>query len=93
MAQSFDFNLQVIPAFWPIHTIEPHTQWCNRIEQFHLAITVKENIDIDNLKNPVELEAEIPILEGAQDSETETQRKARKARNKEIMKVYENAED
>ena len=36
---------------------------------------------------------EIPILKGAHDSEIETQRKAREATNKEVMRVYEIAED
>ena len=35
----------------------------------------------------------IPVLEGAQESETDPQRKTREARNKETMRVYENAED
>ena len=38
-------------------------------------------------------EAEISILDGFQDSENETQRKIREARNKEVSRVYENAED
>ena len=38
-------------------------------------------------------ETEISILEGAQDSENETQKKIREARNKEVSRVYENAED
>ena len=33
------------------------------------------------------------IVQGAQDSENETQRKAREVRTKEVMRVYENAED
>ena len=58
-----------------------------------MALIANDNIDIDNLKDPAQSEIKIPILEGAQDSETETQRKAREARNKEVMKVYEKAED
>ena len=58
-----------------------------------LALMAKVGFDIDNLKDPVESEVEIPISEGAQDSETETQRKARETRNIEVMKVYDNAED
>ena len=38
-------------------------------------------------------ETEISILEGAQDSENETQKKIREARNKGVSRVYENAED
>ena len=41
----------------------------------------------------MELETTIPILEGAQESETYPQRKAREARNEETMRVYEHAED
>ena len=41
----------------------------------------------------MELETTIPILKGAQESENEPQRKAREARNKETMRVYEHAED
>ena len=94
MAQSTtDSNLWGIPAFWPNHTIEPPTQWNNWIGQFDLAIIAKENLDIDNLKVPLELETTIPILEGAQESETDPQRKAREARNKKTMRVYEHAED
>ena len=51
---SFDSNLRGIPAFRPNHTVEPPTQWNNWIDQFHLAIIAKENLDIDNLKEPVE---------------------------------------
>ena len=94
MAQSsIDSNMRGIPAFWPNHTIEPPTQWTNWIDQFHLAIIAKENLDIDNLKEPLELETTIPILEGAQESENEPQRKAREARNKETMGVFEHSED
>ena len=34
-----------------------------------------------------------PILEGTQDSETETQRKTREATNKEVTRANENAEE
>ena len=67
--------------------------WNNWIDQFHLAIIAKDNLDIDNLKEPLEGETTIPILEGAQESETDPQRKAREARNKVTMRVYEHAED
>ena len=50
-------------------------------------------MDIDNLKEPLELETTIPMLEDAQGSENETQRKPREARNKEVLRVNENAED
>ena len=94
MAQSStDSILRGIPAFWPNHTVEPPTQWINWIDQLHLAIIAKENLDIDNLKEPLEQETTIPISEGAQDSENEPQRKAREARNKETMRVHEHAED
>ena len=84
MAQLSDSKLRGIPASWPNHTIERPT---------HLAIIAKENIDIDNLKDSAQSETKIPILEGAQDSKTETQRKDREARNKEVLKIYEKAED
>ena len=94
MAQSTtDSNLRGIPAFWPYHTVEPPTQWNNWIDQFLLAIIAKENLDIDNLKEPLKGETTIPVLESAQESETDPQRKAREARNKETMRVYEHAED
>ena len=94
MAQSTtDSNLRGIPAFWPNHTVEPPTQRNNWIDQFHLAIIAKENLDLDNLKEPMEGETTLPILEGAQESETDQQRKAREARNKETMRVYEHAEE
>ena len=90
MAQSTtDSNLRGNPAFWPNLTVEPPTQWTNWVDEFHLAIIAKENLDIDNLKEPLESETTIPILEGAQESEIESQRKAREARNKETMRVYE----
>ena len=73
---STDSNLRGIPAFWPNHTIEPPTQWINGIDQFHLAIIAKENLDVDNLKEPLELETTIFILEGARDSENDPQWKA-----------------
>ena len=73
--------------------MEPPTQRTNWIEQFHLAIIAKENLDIDNLKAPLDLGTTIPILEGAQESENDPQRKASEARNKETMRVYEHAED
>ena len=78
---------------WPNHTIEPPIQWNNWRNQLHLAIIAKKNSDKDNLKEPLELETTIPILEGAQESENEPQRKAREARNKETIRVYEHAED
>ena len=94
MAQSTtDSNPRGIPAFWPNHAVEPPTQWNNWIDQFHLAIIAKENLDIDNLKEPVEEETTLPILEGAQESETDPQRKATEARIKETMRVYEHAEE
>ena len=68
-------------------------QWNNWIDQFHLAIIANENLDIDNLKEPLELETTIPILKSAQESENEPHRKAREARKKETMRVYEHAED
>ena len=93
MAQSADSNLRRIPVFWPNHTVEPPTHWSNWIYQFHLAIFAQENIDIDNLKDLLESETDIPILEFAQGSEKETQKKAREVRIKEVKKVYDNAED
>ena len=69
------------------------TQWSNWIDQFHLAIIAKESLDNENLKQPLEQETAIPILEDVQDSENETQRKATEARNKETMQVYEHSED
>ena len=78
MAQSTtDSNLRGIPSFWPNHTLESPTHWNNWIDQFHLAMIAKENLYIDNLKEPVEGETTIPILEGAQESEFDQQRKAR----------------
>ena len=63
MAQSStDSNLRGTPAFRPNHTVEPPTQWTNWIYQFHLAIIAKENLDIDNLKEPLELETTNSIL-------------------------------
>ena len=41
----------------------------------------------------MEGETTLPILEGAQESETDQQREAREARNKEVMRVYEHAEE
>ena len=78
-----DSNLRGIPAFWPNHTVEPPTQWNNWIDQFLLPIIAKKSLYIDNLKEPVEGDTTLPILEGAQESETDQQRKAREARNKE----------
>ena len=79
MAQSTtDLNLRGISAFWPNHTVEPPTHWNNWIDQFHLAIIAKENLNIDNLKEPVEGETTLPILEGAQESEIDQQRKTRR---------------
>ena len=70
MAQSsIDSNLRGKPAFWRNHAVEPPTHWNNWIDQFHLAMIVKENLDIDHLKEPVEGETTLPILEGAQESE------------------------
>ena len=75
MAQSnTDSSLRGIPAFWPNHTVEPPIHWNNWIDQFHLAIIAKENLDIDNLKEPVERKTTLPILEGAQESETKEAR-------------------
>ena len=77
-----DSNLRGIPAFWPNRTVEPPTQWNNWIDQFHLAIIAKENLDTDNLKKPLEGETTIPVLEGAQESETDPQRKTRRPNKK-----------
>ena len=93
LAQSIDSSLRGLPTFWPNHTAEPTTQWTNRIDQYNLAIIAKENLDIDNLKDPLESETTIPIFEGAQDSKNETQRKVREARSKDVMRVYKKAED
>ena len=94
MAQSStDSNLRGIPAFWPNHNIEPPTQWTNCIDQFHLAIIAKENLGIGNLKEPLDLETTVPVLEGAQESEIEPQRKVWEARNKETLGIFEHAED
>ena len=65
------------------------TYWIN---QFHLVIIAKKNLDKDNLKEPWEQETTIPILEVAHDSENEPQRKTRMARNKETMRIYEQSE-
>ena len=91
--QSTDSNLRGIIAFWPNHTVEPPTQWTNWFDQLHLTIIAKENLDINNLKEPLESETTIPVLDGTQESEKETRRKAREARNQEKLRVYENAED
>ena len=93
MAQSTDSNLRGFPAFWPNHIVGTTTQWSNWIDQFHLAIIHKENLEINNLKEPLETETTILVLGGARDSEKETQMKVREARNKEVMRVYENADD
>ena len=93
MTQTMDSNLRGIPNFWSNYTVEPPTQWTNRIDQYRLAIIAKENLEIDNLKKPLEWETTISILEGAQDSEYETQKKAREVTNKEVMRVWEIAED
>ena len=71
MVQSTDSNLLLIPDFWSNYSVEPPTQKTNLIEQFHLAIIAKKNLDIDNLKKPLDgsFRLSIPITEGAQDSE------------------------
>ena len=89
MAQSTDSNLRGIPR----HTVESPTQWTNWIDQFHSASMAKENLNIDNLNKKLESETIIPILEGSQESETDTKRKTRVFRNKEVVRVYENTED
>ena len=50
-------------------------------------------MDIDNLKDPLELVTTIRILEGAQDLENGPQRKTREARNKKAMRFFEHKED
>ena len=92
MVQTSDSNLRGTLAFW-LKKYCRFTQWTNWIDQLHLVIIAKENLDKDNIREPLELETEVLILEGTQDSENETQRKAKEARNKEPMRVYENAED
>ena len=93
MAQSTDSSLGNSRLLAKPYCKESPAQWTNWIDQLLLPIIAKENLGIDILKEPVESVTEILIIEGAQDSETETQRKARDAKNKEVMCVYGNAED
>ena len=48
----------------------------------------KENLDIDNPKEPLEMKTTIAILEGAQESENEPKRKTREARNKKTTRTH-----
>ena len=66
MAQSSDSNLRGIAAFGTNHTVEPPTHWSNWMDQFHVEKIAKDNIDIDNLKNPLESDTDISFFEGAQ---------------------------
>ena len=60
---------------------------------FQLAIITKENLDLKILHGPEIPETQIPILEQATGSKSDTERANRENRNKNAMKQYESAEE
>ena len=93
MAQSNDSIVRGIPIFWPNHTLEPPHAWTQWSDQFQLPMIAKENLDLESLHGPEIPETQIPILEQATDSESDTERANRDNRNKNAMKQYESAEE
>ena len=93
MPQSNDSNVRGIPPFSPNQTLEPPHAWTQCKDQFQLAMIAKENLDIESLRGPEIPEMQIPILEQATDSESDTERANRDNRNKNAMKQYESAEE
>ena len=92
MAQSNDTNVRGFPHFWPNHTLEPAHAWSQWSDQFQLAIIAKENLDLESLNGPEIPETQIPILEQATGSESDTERTNRENSNKNALKQYESAE-
>ena len=77
MAQSNsnELNVRGIPSFWQNHTVDPPIPWEEWSDLFQLAMIAKENIDIDNLLNPIErYHPHSPVLENPPENETETQK-------------------
>ena len=93
MAQSNDSNVRGIPPFWPNHTLEPPHAWTQWSDQFQLSIIAKENLDLESLHGQDIPETQIPILEQATGSESDTERANRESRNKNAMKQYESTEE
>ena len=93
MAQSNERNVRGIISFWPNHTLEPPNSWIQWRDQFQLAIIAKENLDLDSLNGPQIPETQIPILERATGSKSDTDRSSRETRNKNAMEQYEAAEE
>ena len=76
---------------WPNHTLEPPHVWTQWSYQFQLAIIAKDNLDLESLHGPEIPETQIPILEQATGSDSDTERANRENRNKNAMKQYESA--
>ena len=58
-----------------------------------MAIIAKENLDLENLHGPEIPETQIPFLEQATGSESDTEKANGENRNKNAMKQYESAEE
>ena len=83
MAQSNnESNVRGIPPFWQNHTVDPPIPWEDWSDLFHMAIIAKENVDIENLLNPLgRHHPHPPTQENPTEKESENQRKARIERN------------
>ena len=94
MAQSNnESNVRGNPPFWRNHTVDPPIPWEDWSDLFHLAIIVKENIDIENQLNPSEKHhAQPPTLENPTNNESQSQRKSRIDRKIQEQRRYDEKE-
>ena len=86
-------NVRRIPPFWQNHTVDLPIPWGDWSDLFQLAIIAKENIDIENLLNPLERQHPLPPnLEKSTDGETDAQRRSRMERNTQEQRQYDEEE-
>ena len=83
----------VLPV-WQSNTIDSSTPWEDWRDMFQLALLDKENIDIDNLLNPLELvKQEILKLEEEPQNESKTVKTERLARSAEERNRFKDSEN
>ena len=88
-----EFNVRRIPSIWQNYTVDPPIPWEEWSNFFQLAFIAMENVDIENLVNPIEKNHPLPsALENPTENETESPRKARVERNMQEQKRYDDEE-
>ena len=95
MAQSNsnESNVRGILSFWQNHTVDPPIPWEEWSDLFQLAIIAKENIDIENLLNPLERYHPLPpTLENPPENESDAQKTSRIERNIREQKRFDDEE-